>query len=67
MTQIHVVKCPKCSKLMLAKAGQKTKTCPYCGRNASLQGAVIVAKAENASVAAEVLRKLKNEAGFTKS
>jgi len=31
MTLTFVVVCSKCGGLTLAKADQKTRTCPYCG------------------------------------
>jgi len=47
---------------LLAKAGQKTRTCPYCGSKVALDRAKKVASAENAYEASEILRKLKSDA-----
>jgi DNA-directed RNA polymerase subunit RPC12/RpoP len=57
-----VVVCGQCGGLLLAKAGQKTRTCPYCGSKVALDRARKVASAENAYEASEILRKLKSEA-----
>ncbi len=57
-----VVVCSRCRGLLLAKAGQKTRTCPYCGSKVALDRAKKVASAENAYEASEILRKLKSEA-----
>ena len=51
---------------MLTSKGQKTKICPYCGAHVDLLRALKVASASNAFEASEILRKLKNEQGFTR-
>ena len=56
-----VVVCSRCGGLLLAKAEQKTRTCPYCGFNIALQKAKKVASAKNANEASMILRKLKFE------
>jgi acetyl-CoA carboxylase beta subunit len=56
-TAIH--KCPNCSGLVLAAAQQKTKICPYCGKNINLQKVQRVAQAANAMEASEILKQLK--------
>jgi acetyl-CoA carboxylase beta subunit len=61
----HIVKCPKCGKLMLTKHSQKTKTCPYCNNKVSLLRAQKIATANSAFEASEMLRKLKNKQGFS--
>jgi DNA-directed RNA polymerase subunit RPC12/RpoP len=62
MTQTLVVVCSRCGGLLLAKAEQKTRTCPYCGAKVELEKAKTVASAPNAYEASDILRKLKNEA-----
>jgi exosome complex RNA-binding protein Csl4 len=54
--------CSKCGGLLIAKAEQKTKTCPYCGFKVSVDEARKVASAENAYDSSEILRKLKGDA-----
>lgn len=56
-----VVMCGRCGGLFLAKADQKTRTCPYCGFKLALDRAKKVASAENAYEASEILRKLKSD------
>jgi len=46
----------------LAKADQKTRTCPYCGAKVDVEKAKTVASAANAYEASEILRKLKTDA-----
>jgi DNA-directed RNA polymerase subunit RPC12/RpoP len=58
----EVVACSRCGGLLLAKADQKTRTCPYCGSKIVLDGAKKVASAEDAFEASKILRKLKTEA-----
>ncbi len=45
----------------MAKNGQKTRTCPYCGLRISLENALKVASAGNAEEASILLRRLKEE------
>jgi DNA-directed RNA polymerase subunit RPC12/RpoP len=54
--------CPRCGRFIIAKAEQKTKTCPYCGFKVHIYEARKVASAENAYEASEILRKLKSDA-----
>jgi DNA-directed RNA polymerase subunit RPC12/RpoP len=58
----EVVVCSRCGGLLLAKADQKTRTCPYCGHKVALDKAKKVASAENAYEASKILRKLKTDA-----
>jgi DNA-directed RNA polymerase subunit RPC12/RpoP len=57
-----IVVCGKCGRLLLAKAEQKTRTCPYCGFKVLVDKAKKVASAKNAYEASEILRKLKSNA-----
>jgi ribosomal protein S27AE len=59
MTITLIVQCPRCGGLLLAKADQKTRTCPYCGSQVFLAKAKEIASAENVYAASEILRKLK--------
>jgi DNA-directed RNA polymerase subunit RPC12/RpoP len=54
--------CSRCGRLIIAKAEQKTRTCPYCGFKINVHKARKVASAENAYDASEILRKLKGDA-----
>jgi DNA-directed RNA polymerase subunit RPC12/RpoP len=62
MVSTLVVVCGRCGGLLLAKADQKTRTCPYCGAKIDVEKARTVATAANAYKASEILRKLKNDA-----
>jgi DNA-directed RNA polymerase subunit RPC12/RpoP len=61
-----IVVCSKCGGLIISKAGQKTKICPYCGFKIYICGARKIASAENAYEASEMLRKLKSGASQRK-
>lgn len=66
MGATNIVKCTHCGGYMLTAKAQKTKICPYCGTHVNLLKAQKVAAANTAFEASEMLRKLKNEKGFTK-
>ena len=57
-----IVVCRKCGGLLLARAEQKTRTCPYCGFKVLVEKAKKVASAQNAYEASEILRKVKSDA-----
>lgn len=57
-----VVVCGKCGGFLLAKAEQRTRTCPYCGFKVLVEKAKKVASAKNVYEASEILRKLKSDA-----
>jgi len=59
MTTTLVIQCHRCGGFLLAKADQKTRTCPYCGVQVTVAKARKIASAENAYAASEILRKLK--------
>ena len=59
-----VVVCGRCGGFLLARAEQKTRTCPYCGSKVALDKAKKVASAENANEAATILRRLKRDAAL---
>jgi DNA-directed RNA polymerase subunit RPC12/RpoP len=56
-----IVVCGRCGGLLLAKAEQKNRTCPYCGSKVLVDKARKVASAQNAHEASEILRKLKSD------
>jgi DNA-directed RNA polymerase subunit RPC12/RpoP len=56
-----IVVCGKCGGFLLARAGQKTRTCPYCGFKVALDKAKKIASAESANEASKILRKLKSD------
>jgi ribosomal protein S27AE len=62
MVSTLIVVCPQCGGLLLAKADQKTRTCPYCGSAVVLLKAKKVASAESSYEASKILRRLKSEA-----
>jgi len=62
MTLTLVVVCVRCGGLLLAKADQKTRTCPYCGSKVAVDKARKVASAQNANEASMILRRLKSDA-----
>jgi DNA-directed RNA polymerase subunit RPC12/RpoP len=57
-----IVVCGKCGGFLLAKAEQRTRTCPYCGFKVLVDKAKKVASAKNAYEASEILRKVKSDA-----
>jgi DNA-directed RNA polymerase subunit RPC12/RpoP len=57
-----ILVCGNCGGLLLAKAEQKTRTCPYCGSKVLIDKARKVASAQNAYEASGILRKLKSDA-----
>ncbi len=57
-----VVVCARCGGLLLAKAEQKTRTCPYCGSTVVLEKAKKIASAKTALEASTLLQRLKQEA-----
>ncbi|MDR1993589.1 MAG: DUF1922 domain-containing protein [Nitrososphaerota archaeon] len=64
MPPTFIMKCTKCGGYILSNKTQKTKICPYCGKNINLQRAQRIAAAESAPEASALLRKLKSERGF---
>jgi len=62
MASVLIITCNKCGGLLLAKAEQKTRTCPYCGLKLDLNKAKKIASAENSLEASRILRKLKKDA-----
>jgi ribosomal protein S27AE len=62
MAQTLIVACSRCGGLLLAKAEQKTRTCPHCGITIFLQKAKKLASANTANEASVMLRKLKSDA-----
>jgi DNA-directed RNA polymerase subunit RPC12/RpoP len=61
MTQTLVIVCGRCGGFLLAKAEQKTRTCPYCGAKVDVEKAKTLASAENAAKASEILKELKSK------
>lgn len=61
MAHYIIVVCSECGGYLLAKSGQKSRTCPYCGSRILLGKAKKVASAENANEAAAILRRLKEK------
>jgi DNA-directed RNA polymerase subunit RPC12/RpoP len=65
MATTLIKKCVKCGGLVLAKMGQKTKTCPYCQSKVNLQKAILVASAKNSFEGSEILKRLKTKKAST--
>jgi len=61
-----IIVCSRCESYLLAKSGQKTRTCPYCGLKVAITTAKKVATIENGARASELLRKLKERAAKSK-
>jgi DNA-directed RNA polymerase subunit RPC12/RpoP len=57
-----IVVCGRCGGLLLARAEQKTRTCPYCGSKVVLDKAKKIASVGNAYEASKILRKFKSDA-----
>ena len=62
MARYIIVVCSECGGYLLAKNGQKSRTCPYCGSRILLEKARRVASAQNANEASAILRRLKEKA-----
>jgi len=62
MTSTIIVVCGRCGGLLMAKADQKTRTCPYCGSRVDVDKAKKVASAKTANEASIILRRLKSDA-----
>jgi predicted RNA-binding Zn-ribbon protein involved in translation (DUF1610 family) len=60
MTLTLIVVCSSCGGLLLAKAEQKTRTCPYCGAKVGVEMAKTLASAENVYEASKILKELKS-------
>jgi len=56
-----IVQCYSCGQLLLAKAGQKSKVCTYCGARLKLNHVKILSRARTAREASEIVRALKRE------
>jgi DNA-directed RNA polymerase subunit RPC12/RpoP len=57
-----IVVCSECGSYLLAKNGQKSRTCPYCGSRILLEKAKKVASARDAGEASAILRRFKEKA-----
>jgi DNA-directed RNA polymerase subunit M/transcription elongation factor TFIIS len=62
VTPTLVVVCSRCANFLLAKADQKTRSCPHCGYTLNLAKVKKVASARTANEASIILRKLKSDA-----
>jgi len=62
LTNYIVVVCSECGGYLLAKSGQKSRTCPYCGSRILLEKAKRIAYAKKADEALAILRRLKEKA-----
>jgi len=62
MAPTLIIVCSRCGGLLLAKADQKTRSCPHCGFTILLQKAKKLASANTANEASVMLRKMKSDA-----
>jgi len=67
MTAFIIIVCSRCGGYLIAKSGQKTKTCSYCGFKLAIEKAKKIADAESAQEASLVLRKLKMNSARNKN
>ena len=56
-----IIQCYSCGQLLLAKAGQKTKVCTYCGARLNLSRVKILSRVGTAREASETVRALKRK------
>jgi DNA-directed RNA polymerase subunit RPC12/RpoP len=66
MGQTLIIVCYRCGGLFLCADGQKTRTCPYCGKRVDVRKAKKVASTKNAFEASEMLRTIKQKKGFSR-
>ena len=64
MGQTLIIECNRCGGLFLASYGQKTRTCPYCGKRVDVRKAKIISSAKSVSESSELLRSIKRRRGF---
>ena len=62
MAPTLIVACGRCGGLLLAKADQKTRSCPHCGFTIFLEKAKRMGSADTANEASVMLRKMKSDA-----
>ncbi|MGA2769035.1 MAG: DUF1922 domain-containing protein [Candidatus Bathyarchaeia archaeon] len=62
MAPTLIIVCSRCGGLLLAKADQKTRSCPHCGFTILLQKAQKLGSANTANEASVMLRKMKSDA-----
>ncbi|MGQ9552382.1 MAG: DUF1922 domain-containing protein [Candidatus Bathycorpusculaceae bacterium] len=65
-TSTLVIVCSRCGGLLLAKAEQKMRACPYCGFKVNVRHAKKVASAKNAFEASRILQDLKTRKQFSR-
>jgi len=66
MAAYVVVACSRCGRYLLAKDGQKTRSCAYCGYTIVLEKAKKVASAERIADALKLVSKAKSNASGKK-
>lgn len=59
MTNYLIVVCGRCGGYLLAKDGQRTRTCPYCGAKVIIAKTRRVAVVNDAEAASRLLRRYK--------
>ncbi len=56
-----VVRCPRCTELMLANTDNETRSCTKCNHRANVRSLRVYGRAGTAAEAAELIKKLKTE------
>ncbi|HDJ94854.1 MAG TPA: DUF1922 domain-containing protein [Acidilobales archaeon] len=65
MVSYKIIRCPFCRGILAVKAGQKTKTCTYCGKKIKVSSLKALALAKDSKEAGLIVRFLKaKEAGL---
>jgi DNA-directed RNA polymerase subunit RPC12/RpoP len=59
MTYYVIVKCLRCGQPLIARAGQKTKSCTYCGRRLEVSKLRIFAKIDSSQEATRLVIAMK--------
>jgi len=54
-----IARCVRCGRLLVARNGVKSKTCPYCNLRFKFGKAVVVARPRSAEEARQMLAELK--------
>ena len=56
-----VIMCYGCGKLVLVKAGQRTRVCPYCQKRILVEKARKIANVSSSREASEIIQMLKKK------
>jgi predicted RNA-binding Zn-ribbon protein involved in translation (DUF1610 family) len=56
-----IARCPSCGKIIMANAGNKTRSCPHCGHRADVPSLKVLARARTSQEAVETIQRLKEQ------